>query len=89
MKSNLFACCFVMSSFVDFLSKKAENDTKRYGRIFGVATATLRNWRKEKPNLYKTVMKGFEFDKAVEEARLHYEKLKEISEKNSKNGAGI
>lgn len=34
MKSNLFACCFVMSSFVDFLSKKAENDTKRYGRIF-------------------------------------------------------
>jgi hypothetical protein len=34
-------------------------------------------------------MKGFEFDKAVEEARLHYEKLKEISEKNSKNGVGI
>ena len=55
----------------------------------GVATATLRNWRKEKPNLYKTVMKGFEFDKAVEEARQHYEKLKEISEKNSKNGVGI
>ena len=55
----------------------------------GVDVKTLRNWRKEKPNLYKTVMKGFEFDKAVEEARLHYEKLKEISEKNSKNGAGI
>ena len=55
----------------------------------GVATATLRNWRREKPNLYKTVMKGFEFDKAVEEARQHYEKLKEISEKNSKNGVGI
>jgi hypothetical protein len=25
-------------------------------------------------------MKGFEFDKAVEEARQHYEKLREISE---------
>lgn len=47
---------------------------------------TLRNWRKEKPNLYKTVMKGFEFDKVVEEARQHYEKLKEISNKNNKNG---
>ncbi len=55
----------------------------------GVTPMTLRNWCKEKPNLYKTVMKGFEFDKAVEEARLHYEKLKEISEKNSKNGVGI
>jgi len=50
----------------------------------GVATATLRNWRKEKPNLYKTVMKGFEFDKAIEEARLHYEKLKAISEEIKK-----
>ena len=50
----------------------------------GVATATLRNWRKEKPNLYKIVMKGFEFDKAVEEARLHYEKLKEMSEQTKK-----
>ena len=55
----------------------------------GVDVKTLRNWRKEKPNLYKTVIKGFEFDKTVEEARQHYEKLKEISEKNSKNGASI
>ncbi len=46
----------------------------------GVATATLRNWRKDKPNLYNTAMKGLEFDKALEEARQHYEKLKAISE---------
>ena len=25
----------------------------------GVSTATIRNWRKEKPNLYKIIMQGF------------------------------
>jgi hypothetical protein len=29
-------------------------------------------------------MKGFEFDKAVEEARQHYEKLREISEQTKR-----
>jgi len=46
----------------------------------GVTPMTLRNWRKEKPNLYKIVMKGFEFDRAVEEAKGHYENLKNLSE---------
>lgn len=47
----------------------------------GITTVTLRNWRREKPNLYKIVIKGFELEKAVEEAKQHYEKLREISEK--------
>ena len=46
----------------------------------GVTPMTLRNWRREKPNLYKIVMKGFEFDRAVEEAKSHYENLKNLSE---------
>jgi transcriptional regulator with XRE-family HTH domain len=50
----------------------------------GVTPMTLRNWRKEKPNLYKIVMKGFELEKAVEEARLHYESLKKLSEGKDK-----
>lgn len=43
-----------------------------------VDVKTLRNWRKNKPELYKKVMQGFELEKAVEEAKIHYEKLKNI-----------
>ena len=31
----------------------------------GVATATIRNWKKDKPKLYEIVMKGFAFEEAV------------------------
>ncbi len=41
---------------------------------------TLRNWRKNKPNLYKIVMLGFAFKKAVEKSKLHYEELKSMWE---------
>ena len=45
---------------------------------------TLRNWRKHKPNLYKIVMLGFAFEKAVEKSKSNYEELKAIQEKLSK-----
>ena len=32
----------------------------------GIDTKTLYNWEKDKPNLYKTVMKGLAFDEIVE-----------------------
>lgn len=50
----------------------------------GVATATIRNWRKEKPHLYEIVMKGFAFDEIVEAQKESYEKAKELQEKYSK-----
>ncbi len=48
--------------------------------LLDIDTKTLRNWRKSKPELYKKVMQGFELEKAIEEARQHYENLKKISE---------
>lgn len=50
----------------------------------GVTPMTLRNWRKEKPNLYKIVMQGFAFDEAIESAKENYEKLEALKEKVSK-----
>lgn len=47
----------------------------------GVATATIRNWRREKPHLYEIVMKGFAFDEIVEAQKESYEKAKELKEK--------
>ena len=49
----------------------------------GVSTATIRNWRKEKPNLYKIIMQGFAFEEAIESAKENYEKLEALKEKVS------
>ncbi|MDD3324139.1 MAG: hypothetical protein PHN38_03330 [Sulfurospirillaceae bacterium] len=50
----------------------------------GVTPMTLRNWRKEKPNLYKIIMQGFAFEEAIESAKENYEKLEALKEKVSK-----
>ena len=50
----------------------------------GVTPMTLRNWRKEKPNLYKIIMQGFAFEEAIASAKENYEKLEALSEKVSK-----
>lgn len=48
--------------------------------ILGVDVKTLRNWRKDKPELYKKIMQGFQFEQAVQEAKEHYEKLQKFSD---------
>ncbi|MEW6552494.1 MAG: hypothetical protein AB7E13_01325 [Arcobacteraceae bacterium] len=53
----------------------------------GVTTVTLRNWKKYKPNLYKTIMKGFEFDEMVKNAKESYEKAKELQNKYESNSS--
>jgi transcriptional regulator with XRE-family HTH domain len=50
----------------------------------GIDTKTLYNWEKDKPNLYKTVMKGLAFDEIVELNKVSYEKAKELKEKFEK-----
>ncbi|MGE4511340.1 MAG: hypothetical protein AB7D43_09600 [Sulfurimonadaceae bacterium] len=47
-------------------------------RILGVTPMTLRNWRKDKPNLYEIVMKGFAFDAMVEKSEENLKELKEL-----------
>ena len=52
-------------------------------RILGITPMTLRNWRKEKPNLYKIIMQGFAFEEAISSAKENYEKLEALKEKVS------
>lgn len=47
----------------------------------GVATATIRNWKKDKPKLYEIVMKGFAFEEAVKKAQENADELKALEEK--------
>ena len=46
----------------------------------GVATATIRNWRREKPKLYEIIMKGFAFEEAVKKAQQNADELKALEE---------
>ena len=47
----------------------------------GAATATIRNWKKDKPKLYEIVMKGFAFEEAVKKAQENADELKALEEK--------
>ncbi len=50
-------------------------------RLFDIDPRTLRNWRKDKPFLYATIMKGLAFDEIVEAQKESYEIAKELKEK--------
>jgi len=41
---------------------------------------TLRNWRKNKPNLYNTLIQGFAFQEAIEQSKKNYEQLQELAD---------
>ena len=43
-----------------------------------ITPVTLRNWRKNKPNLYKIIMLGFAFEDAVEKSKENYEALERL-----------
>lgn len=49
--------------------------------LLGVDNSTLYNWRKHKPNLYRIVMLGFEFDALLEQMRQNTDELERIDEK--------
>ena len=42
----------------------------------GISMKTLYNWEKERPNLYKTVMKGLSYDEIVKLNEETYKKAK-------------
>ena len=45
----------------------------------GVDVKTIRNWRKYKPNLYEIIIKGFTFNKVLDNAKGNYEELLELN----------
>ncbi len=50
----------------------------------GISMKTLYNWEKERPNLYKTIMKGLAYDEIVELNRQSYEKSLKLKNKFDK-----
>lgn len=64
------------------IGKKGSFMTKRdIAGYLGVDTKTLYNWEKDKPNLYKTVMKGLAYDEIVNLVVESADKAKELKKK--------
>lgn len=51
----------------------------------GVTPMTLRNWRKEKPNLYKIIMQGFAVEDVKKLLKESVEKLESAGEVEKRN----
>ncbi|MEA2016983.1 MAG: hypothetical protein U9N59_00935 [Campylobacterota bacterium] len=45
-----------------------------------ITPVTLRNWRKNKPNLYKIVLQGFALEDTLNKAQQNIDELKELVE---------
>jgi len=43
-----------------------------------ITPVTLRNWRKNKPNLYKIIMLGFAFEEVIEKSKNNYKELEKL-----------
>jgi DNA-binding XRE family transcriptional regulator len=46
--------------------------------FLNIDRTTLYNWKKNKPNLYKTIMLGLMVDKIIEKSEKNIEELKEL-----------
>lgn len=54
-------------------------------RIIGVDAKTLRNWRKDKPELYRRVMLSFKYDEILNQLKVQYEEFKNLQDINPSN----
>ncbi len=44
----------------------------------GITTVTIRNWRRDKPNLYKIIMQGFEVEEVKKLLQESMERLESV-----------
>ncbi|MDO7252343.1 hypothetical protein [Helicobacter cappadocius] len=49
-------------------------------RIIGVDAKTLRNWRKDKPELYRRVMLSFQYEEILHTLKNQYEEFKKLGD---------
>ena len=47
----------------------------------GIDRTTLYNWKKNKPNLYKTVLLGLKADEIIQKAQQNADEIKELKER--------
>ena len=50
----------------------------------GITTVTLRNWRRDKSNLYKIIMQGFEVEEVKKLLKESLERLESVGEEKKR-----
>ena len=53
--------------------------------FLNIDRTTLYNWKKNKPNLYKTIMLGLMVDEIIEKSEKNLEELKELKKEFATN----
>lgn len=64
----------------NYLRIKMKFTQQDIARIIGVDAKTLRNWRKDKPELYRRVMLSFQYEEILQTLKNQYEEFKKIGE---------
>ncbi|RRS30980.1 MAG: hypothetical protein P794_05015 [Epsilonproteobacteria bacterium (ex Lamellibrachia satsuma)] len=57
---------------------------KELALLIGKNEKTIRNWKKENPELLRLIKQGLALDQTIEETEKHLENLKKIKEQASK-----
>lgn len=57
--------------------------------FLNIDVKTLRNWRKNKPNLYKIIIQGFAIEDAIKKAEENASELKKIFESSNEKSKTI
>ena len=57
---------------------------KELALLIGKNEKTIRNWKKENPELLRLIKQGLALDKTIEETEKHLANLKKIKEEASK-----
>jgi hypothetical protein len=80
IKEKIFNLLRSYQLLVSFLSKKGYQMTQRDKALYlDITPVTLRNWRKNKPNLYKIIMLGFAFKEVISKSKATYEELEKLA----------
>lgn len=82
---GIYSLVFYSFVLMYLLNKKGLIMTQRDMAIYlDIDVKTIRNWRKNKPNLYEIVMLGFASKEILEKSKQNYEELKEFVDKSVK-----
>ena len=76
---------FVLCKFLYKKGFKMKMTIRDIAGYLGINTKTIYNWKKDRPNLYKTVMLGLKSQEIIEKMQENIDELKSLEEGSKTN----
>ena len=76
---------FVLCKFLFKKGFKMKMTVRDIAGYLGIDTKTIYNWKKDRPNLYKTVMLGLKSQEIIEKMQENIDELKSLEEGSKTN----